>query len=495
MPDSAWTYEKNNNTSSRANRMAHSLATVVSAALTPPWDLRGGTGLPLGNRQGQTVDEMVLWRGVRRARLRRRRPSLPLDVRAPFFVSPPKVIGERVLYSSRGKTTAQKVPLLGGTPISLDTAVNLRTALFGDAETRPMSLEAWTGLPFGFCEAETADAYRLSITKEATKGVLMCVQGYVLKHLLFSRRGPKASGDPEGLLRATAWNQEEALVGALSDILWKVGERQQAVLCLPQQTSHIVEAPGYAMDGCTEKIHTFEYNKQEDLACSIKKYLFEFLSGTENGVLLFLYSVLLSRGLDRIEEDRHGDVTPLTTSTGAALPCVLTLLLTGRATPFLHNGIRYDDMGMGRPQTGILTRAEIGLLVWGRVETSRNGEVVVNQEVGSRLKTPSLPVWITRCDDVYGILFNPKRDLTRDYHAEKKFDLRYISSGGSPDTRSKGGGDASQDIGSHTLLSVDTRTSITGRATNSNQRPPLESLLMTKWQDAEVNWNGRTPHV
>ena len=66
-----------------------------------------------------------------------------------------------------------------------------------------------------------------------------------------------------------------------------------------------------------------------------------------------------------------------------------------------------------RPKTGILQRAEVGLLVWKR----HDGDQCV---VGSRLKTPSLPIWVTRCNDAYGILFNPNRDLIRDYHAENR---------------------------------------------------------------------------
>lgn len=42
--------------------------------------------------------------------------------------------------------------------------------------------------------------------------------------------------------------------------------------------------------------------------------------------------------------------------------------------------------------------------------------------VGSRLKTPMLPVWVTLCNDTYGLLFNPNKELTRDYHAENRFD-------------------------------------------------------------------------
>lgn len=46
---------------------------------------------------------------------------------------------------------------------------------------------------------------------------------------------------------------------------------------------------------------------------------------------------------------------------------IVTLLLTGRATPHLHNGVVYvgDEDHYALPQFGILSRAAVGLLVLG----------------------------------------------------------------------------------------------------------------------------------
>lgn len=46
---------------------------------------------------------------------------------------------------------------------------------------------------------------------------------------------------------------------------------------------------------------------------------------------------------------------------------IVTLLLTGRATPYLHNGVVYvgDEDHYALPQFGILSRAAVGLLVLG----------------------------------------------------------------------------------------------------------------------------------
>ena len=52
--------------------------------------------------------------------------------------------------------------------------------------------------------------------------------------------------------------QEEALVGALSDILWRAGDRQHVVLCLTQENIYLTENPEFQADGCTERVRMEE---------------------------------------------------------------------------------------------------------------------------------------------------------------------------------------------------------------------------------------------
>ena len=41
-------------------------------------------------------------------------------------------------------------------------------------------------------------------------------------------------------------------------------------------------------------------------------------------------------------------------------------------------------------------------------------------KLGSRLKTPILPIWVTCCRDNWGVLFNPNKDLMKSYQAENR---------------------------------------------------------------------------
>ncbi|CAG2066003.1 unnamed protein product, partial [Timema podura] len=127
------------------------------------------------------------------------------------------------------------------------------------------------------------------------------------------------------------------------------------------------------------------------------------------------------------------------------------------------------------PQFGVLARSEVGFLLW---EDTNDGKVDETHQPGSRLKTPSLPVWVCCCSGHYGVLFNTNRELLRNYHAERRFDLYYYTCGGTLN-----------------LLSVDTRyEQEEGAETSSRTRdelgtPPLEKLIHTKWQGAHIHWN------
>lgn len=67
------------------------------------------------------------------------------------------------------------------------------------------------------------------------------------------------------------------------------------------------------------------------------------------------------------------------------------------------------------PQWGVLMRSEVGFLV-------HEGDSNMSKQPGSRLKTPSLPIWVTLCLGHYGVLFNTNRELLRNYHAERRYE-------------------------------------------------------------------------
>jgi hypothetical protein len=82
-------------------------------------------------------------------------------------------------------------------------------------------------------------------------------------------------------------------------------------------------------------------------------------------------------------------------------------------TPDKHSPISYQK---GTERIGVIGRNDIGLLLWDRDE-----ERTQKWQLGSRLKTPTLPMWVTKVNDQYGVLFNPNKELMRSCHAENRF--------------------------------------------------------------------------
>lgn len=141
------------------------------------------------------------------------------------------------------------------------------------------------------------------------------------------------------------------------------------------------------------------------------------------------------------------------------------------------------------PQFGILARSPIGLLV---LENECQAATMLSHQPGSRLKTPALPVWVTNCCGHYGVMYNSNRELLRNYHAEKRFQLHYYTC-----------------AGNYVLMTIDNRAqedeaAYGGGATSSGNSSstsakdevvasPITRLIHTKWADAKIAFKGPIP--
>ena len=54
--------------------------------------------------------------------------------------------------------------------------------------------------------------------------------------------------------------------------------------------------------------------------------------------------------------------------------CLSNLLLTGSATPFLHNGVRENEEGFD--EVGIAARNAIGFLMWDRTSEKTQNQIL-----------------------------------------------------------------------------------------------------------------------
>ncbi|KAK3602480.1 hypothetical protein CHS0354_022347 [Potamilus streckersoni] len=378
--------------------------------------------------------------------------------------------------------------IIGGTPITIETAIELRQVVLGST-VHSFSRE-WRKSGLMFHDLASAWAYGLQTLRCGSRGLVLCIQGYLLKHLLFAREYT-SSLITQNALKPNDFERRRALVSGLCEILWQAGEGKRCCVCLSQEQDCYKSDYKCRADGITEKLHLYEFKKFQDLQIFVKRNLSHFEYENSNGCILFLYSLVFSRTIQKVYEDM--DTVPgenrknkLLTDNEELTISLLNLILTGRAVKYLHNGnVVFDSSGQMLPKTfrGINERSHIGFLFWDKGENDDE-----RTEIGSMLKTPRNPVWVTLVNNQFGLLFSTNKDLVSDWRVEHRFVLHYYTG-----------------LSCHapTALTVDTRfgrrlrakTAI-GRKEEKEKTPPLVECILTKWYGADIKWNdGIIPYV
>ncbi|EUB64259.1 hypothetical protein EGR_00803 [Echinococcus granulosus] len=122
---------------------------------------------------------------------------------------------------------------------------------------------------------------------------------------------------------------------------------------------------------------------------------------SEFGILCFLYSILVTHGLENVKNGMTGETETLIDSNfGNASQCLLNLLLTGQSSPYLFDGKR--DLS-GFCMQGITEQPKTGFLTI--MESLRYCEV------GWFLKNPSTPIWIIGSESHFTVLASPCLEL------------------------------------------------------------------------------------
>ncbi|XP_068441862.1 inactive ubiquitin carboxyl-terminal hydrolase MINDY-4B [Clinocottus analis] len=310
----------------------------------------------------------------------------------------------------------------------------------------------------------------------------MVVQARIIKHLLFIRQ----SGSGGRALHSLAVGPEEqdrALAAALSDALWLAGQEAGATVTLVtgdhRATPHL--------DHFTERLQLFTFSRKDDVRKFLLQHIHCFKEEGSHGVILFLYSLVCSRTVDRLKEDLHSTTSHLLYLRLGNFVCrqaLLNLLLTGKASPNLCNGTRssgLDGRPLARPLQGVLSRGDVGYLHWSREQMER-GRLL---QVGSRLKTPRFPVWICCINSSFSVLFGLNRSLLSDWRMEHRFHLFYCS-GQNPQRAA-------------VRLAVDTHSHHWEASCRRPDGDPetrfssLEMTIRTKWDGAAIDWSGTAP--
>ncbi|KAL8618852.1 hypothetical protein ACOMHN_000859 [Nucella lapillus] len=391
--------------------------------------------------------------------------------------------GENIKAPRRMGSASQTT--IGGTPIILETAIALRRIVYGSV-LHSFSRE-WRKSTIAFQDIDGPYPYGLQTLRCNSRGLALCIQGYMVKRLFFNREYSSTLFGMKSL-RPNSFERRKALIDGICEMLWQAGESQRCCIVLMEEEACFNPDYRYRFDNITERLHLFEFKKLEDAQFFVKRNLERLQMENGCGLIQILYSLVLSRTIPKVREDMglvEESKGKLLTDMEDMTVALLNLAVTGRAASHLHNGdALYNNKGsaLPKPMKGVQERAHIGFLFWDKGE-----DPDCRTEVGSMLKTPKTPIWLTNVNHMWGLLFSTNLDLVSDWRIENRFSLFYYT------------GLVSQ--ANTTTLSVETRigrarpkTSL-GRRHDESKIPPLEQCIMTKWYGANISWNGTMPFI
>lgn len=216
--------------------------------------------------------------------------------------------------------------------------------------------------------------------------VIVPTQAFILKHLILDC----------GLEPGDATNEQcvSALHNAFATILLNLDSDTISIATLTVQPQ-----PPFPQEFHKHMTIRTVQNKVELLG------VIESLSRSwqnEFGVLLFLYSVILTRGVDNITVDlgAMGDGSLIESTFGHGNQSLLSLLMHGVATPNVFDLTRNVA---GLDLVGIQKQNDIGFLTL--------LEALRYCQVGDFLKCPALPIWVIGSESHLSLIFSSDRSL------------------------------------------------------------------------------------
>ncbi|NXP27174.1 MIY4B hydrolase, partial [Scytalopus superciliaris] len=155
----------------------------------------------------------------------------------------------------------------------------------------------WAAAHFRFHQPHSDLAYALEAGKVGTRVILMAVQAHIITYLLFARDTEYTH--LERLCRIGQQEQGQALAVALAETLWAAGGGSRAIVCLITAAVTVMPPGGFRADTFTERIRLFEFSEKGAAQEFISDHINCFKCEGSHGVILFLYSLLFSRTLQR----------------------------------------------------------------------------------------------------------------------------------------------------------------------------------------------------
>ena len=240
--------------------------------------------------------------------------------------------------------------------ITLKQAKDLKTIVFGSPVSNFNS--EWRHQGFTFSHFDDLK-YGIVQYKGGPCGLLASVQAVVLKQLLFNDR---LSGNKQRL-RFSPEETRDALFQALIEILWRAGSYKTARVAIRSEKEQFMPSGGYKADRLTEKLVIYETNNYSELEMFIKENIKQF-SSDDGGCILTLYSVILSRTVEKIKEDMDDKNGTLMGAHGYCTQDMVNLFITGKSISNTFDDVIELDSGGDTKSIlkGIDQQSDIGLL-------------------------------------------------------------------------------------------------------------------------------------
>mmetsp|Transcript_36008 Transcript_36008/g.64451 ORF Transcript_36008/g.64451 Transcript_36008/m.64451 type:complete len:765 (-) Transcript_36008:1343-3637(-) len=283
-------------------------------------------------------------------------------------------------------------------------------------------------------------------------GVLAVVQAYILRFFLLTHESKTL---------------DEALSRTLATILWHAANQsddKQAYVCLPPAGSGLNSTKPNI-----ENFRLFAFTDFELLLTFLESKLQVYQMPKGIGVILLVASAVLSRGgVDAVRGDMDMKDTSLIVEHGYCAQELVNLLLLGKATSNVFNGVQVLGGENGNASEemrmhGIAHRGEIGFLTY-----YEHFDYFI---VGSYLKDPVSPIWVICSESHYSVLFSKAPETLED----SVFDLYYYDEL------------AKQEEEIRLTITIGAKHE---KITEGDMAPPLEDTIRTKWPGASINWNG-----
>ena len=128
-------------------------------------------------------------------------------------------------------------------------------------------------------------------------GVIAAVQAFVLQKLMYEMPHARSQAGDETLLDPSDSQRDEALVLALSHMLWQAGQGRRAVVCL-RQGNEAVGSRNFCGSLCR-----YTFQSLDETTDFLRSRLHSVKDESGAFVVLFMISALLSRGIEQVRGD------------------------------------------------------------------------------------------------------------------------------------------------------------------------------------------------